>query len=130
MSDFLEMFKGIVFTILLILALVSGCAYVVPKYNVYRATMTGEAEVKLAELNRRILVFEAEAKKDSAKLYAEAEIERAKGVAEANNIIGKSLRDNENYLRWLWISELSNTQNQVIYVPTEAGLPILEAGKR
>lgn len=49
---------------------------------------------------------------------------------KANEIIGDSLKDNEAYLRWLWIEELSTTQNQVIYVPTESGLPILEAGKR
>lgn len=36
---------------------------------------------------------------------------------------------NEGYLRYLWIDKLG-AGNQVIYVPTEAGLPILEAGKR
>ena len=30
----------------------------------------------------------------------------------------------------LWIENLDKGQNSVIYIPTEAGLPILEAGKR
>ena len=63
-------------------------------------------------------------------MLADAEIARAVGVAKANKIIGDSLKDNEQYLRYLWIDSLQQTQNQIIYVPTEAGLPILEAGKR
>lgn len=89
----------------------------------------GEAEYARAEQNRRIKVLEAQALKDSAKLQAEAEVERAKGVAEANKIIGDSLKDNEQYLRYLWINGLNDGKNDVIYVPTEAGLPILEAGR-
>ena len=93
------------------------------------AKKTGESELARAEQNRQITVLEAQAKKDSASLLAQAEIERAKGVAEANKIIAGSLQGNEAYLRYLWIDKLSDNQN-VIYVPTEAGLPILEAGKR
>lgn len=103
-----------------------GC----PQYRVYEQGMEGEAELKRAEQNRQIAVNEAEAKRDAAKMLAEAEIERAKGVAEANKIIGESLKDNESYLRYLWVQGLQDGSNSVIYVPTEAGLPILEAGKR
>ena len=57
---------------------------------------------------------------------------RAKGVAQANQIIGESLKNNESYLRYLWITEVANNQKgaTVVYVPTEANMPILEAGKR
>ena len=41
---------------------------------------------------------------DSAKLLADAEVERAKGVAQANAIIGDSLKNNEEYLRYLYIN--------------------------
>lgn len=101
-----------------------------PKYRVWSATMQGEAEFAQAEQNRRISVLEAEAKLEAAKSLAAAEVERARGVAQANAIIGESLRNNESYLRWLWIENLDKGGNSVIYVPTEAGLPILEAGKR
>ncbi len=92
--------------------------------------MEGAAELAQAEQNRKITVLEAEAKLESAKSLAAAEVERARGVAEANRIIGESLKDNEAYLRWQWIQNLESGSNSVIYVPTEAGLPILEAGKR
>jgi regulator of protease activity HflC (stomatin/prohibitin superfamily) len=101
-----------------------GC----PQYNVYQQQLAGEAELKRAEQNRQIAIQEARAKLESAKMLGDAEVERAKGVSEANRIIGDSLRGNEGYLRYLWIQGLQTNQMQVVYVPTEAGLPILEAG--
>ena len=59
----------------------------------------------------------------------QADIERAKAAAEANRIIGESLKDNEEYLRYIWIKGLQEGKGERIYIPTEAGLPILEAGK-
>lgn len=106
-----------------------GC----PQYTVYERTLTGQAELKQAEWNRQIKIKEAEAAQESAKHLAQAEIERAKGVAEANRIIGASLHDNEDYLRYLWIHNLESAEKngtQVIYVPTEANLPILEASRK
>ena len=50
-------------------------------------------------------------------------------MAKANEIIGGSLKGNEEYLRYLWIDNLEKGNNSVIYVPTEAGLPILEANR-
>lgn len=104
----------------------------IPQYNVWQKELAGQAELKQAEWNRQITIREAEAKEEAAKALSKAEIERAKGVAEANKIIGNSLKGNEGYLRYLWIEGLKEADNsgQVIYVPTEAGLPILEAGKR
>ena len=52
------------------------------------------------------------------------------GGASANKIIGDSLKDNEAYLRYLWINNLEDAQDRtVVYIPTEADLPILEAGR-
>lgn len=62
-----------------------------------------------------------------AEKDAEISIAKAKGVAESNKIIAGSIT--ENYLRYLWIEGLQNTEKQVIYVPTEANLPVLEAGR-
>lgn len=103
-----------------------GC----PQYSIYEQRLSGEAELAKATYNRQIKVKEAEAAKESATLLAQGEIERAKGVAEANRIIGRSLEGNESYLRYLWIHNLGEGKNETIYIPTEAGLPILEAGKR
>lgn len=98
--------------------------------KVFSKEMSGKAELREAEWSRQIAVEEAKALKESATLKAEAEVERAKGVSQANAIISDSLKGNEEYLRYLWIDQLTNNQNQVIYIPTEAGLPLLEAGKR
>jgi len=104
--------------------------FIAPKYRVWSAEQTGMAEFVQAEQNRKIAVLEAESKLEAAKSLALAEVERAKGVAEANKIIGESLKNNDAYLRWQWIQNLEEGNNAVIYIPTEAGLPILESGKR
>ncbi len=103
-----------------------GC----PKYSVWQQEMSGKADLAKAEWNRQIAVREAEAKKESAKYNADAEIIRAGGVAEANKIIGSSLKGNESYLRYLWIQGLQDGSSEIIYIPTEANLPILEATRK
>ncbi len=116
--------------ITLILVIIFGMMYGCPQYNVWQKGLEGEAQLAQATANRKIAVQEAEAKREAAVMLAAAEIERAKGVAEANRIIGDSLKGNDAYLRYLWIHNLEVGNNAVIYIPTEAGLPILEAGKR
>lgn len=44
-----------------------------------------------------------------------------------SDLIGDSLSGNEGYLRYLWIQGLQTNQMQVVYVPTEANLPIMES---
>lgn len=115
---------GVIFAVILVFFL-SMTYY--PKYNVYTEKENGEAELARQSYAKQVAVQEAQAKLDSAKLLAEAEVERAKGVAQANAIIGDSLRNNETYLRYLFINNLENTKDQIIYIPTETGLPILES---
>jgi hypothetical protein len=98
-------------------------------YGVWSQRKEGEAELARAESNRQIKTLEAKSTEESAKYLAQAEIIRAQGVAEANKIIGQSLKENEAYLRYLWINGLQHGGNQIIYVPTEANLPILEASR-
>lgn len=111
-----------------------------PKYTVYKKELNGKAMLKEAEWSKKILIIEAKAQEAAslmqakaritlAKAEGEAEIQRAKATAQANRIIGKSLKDNEAYLRYLWIQGLHDGKGERIYIPTEAGLPILEAGK-
>lgn len=116
---------------LLVILVAAGGLYGCPRYSVYQQRLTGEAELARASYNRQVAVQEAEAKKAAATDLADAEVIRAQGVAKANAIIGDSLRNNEAYLRYLWITDVTGTREpSVIYVPTEAGIPILEAGKR
>jgi regulator of protease activity HflC (stomatin/prohibitin superfamily) len=94
---------------------------------VWQQSLAGKAELQKAEYTRQVAVLEAQAKKDSAQLNADSEIIRAGGVAKANQIIGDSLKDNREYLQYLYITGLeegSNKGNVTIYVPTEGGMPV------
>ena len=102
-------------------------AVVGPLYNVWAQSLQGKAELQKAEYTRQVVVLEAQAKKDSAQQLADAEIIRAGGVAKANEIIGNSLKDNREYLQYLYITgieEGSQKGNVTIYVPTEGGMPV------
>jgi len=105
------------------------CMYLYPKYNVYAQRLQGEALLAHAQAAKEVAVAEAKAKMEAADMLSQAEIKRAEGVAKANQIIGESLKNNEGYLRYLWINNLEANNPTVIYVPTEAGLPIMEAGR-
>jgi regulator of protease activity HflC (stomatin/prohibitin superfamily) len=117
-----------------VLIVVVGVLVGLPTYNVYRKQMAGKAAYEQAVQDRRIRVLEAQAALDSARLTAQAEVERARGTNEANRIMAQSLGGPENYLRWAYIDMLKETADQqdrqIIYIPTEAGMPILEAGQR
>ncbi|MEM6266861.1 MAG: membrane protease subunit [Pseudomonadota bacterium] len=121
---------GILFLLLVVVGGGLGSCAAYNSVRVWNAETAGEAELAQARQNRQIATLEAEAKLESAKLLAKAEIERAKGVAEANRIVADGLGGPEGYLRYLYIENLSQSQGQIIYVPTEGGLPVLEAGKR
>ena len=116
--------------IVLIILILWGLFFGGRIYNVWAEKKKGQAELARAEYNRHITVYEAEAQMEAAKHLAQAEIERSRGVAKANKIIGDSLKNNESYLRYLWITNLDHSAKEVIYVPTEANIPIMEAGKR
>jgi regulator of protease activity HflC (stomatin/prohibitin superfamily) len=130
MNEFAIGLIAVTFSIFLAVCGAFGLCAIYSEYNLWASALSGEAELKQADWNRQISVREAQAKMDASKLLAQAEVERAKGVAQANQIIGNSLKGNEDYLRYLWIDSLQQTKDQVIYVPTEGQLPILEAGKR
>lgn len=121
--------SGITAVILLFTLSLWGC----PQYNVYQQRMEGESLLAHSEYAKKVQVQDALGKLEAAKSLADAEIERARGVAQANKIIGDSLKNNEDYLRYLWIHNLDEAEkqgSQIIYVPTEANLPILEATRR
>jgi len=101
-----------------------GC----PQYNVYQQRKEGEASLAHAQSSKEVAVAEAKAKMESAAYNAQADTIRAHGIARSNQIIGNSLKNNQEYLQWLWIDELKTTQNQVIYIPAgQMGIPIMEA---
>lgn len=104
-----------------------GC----PRYSVYQQNLQGKAELARASQNRQIKIQESMAKFEAAVYDKQADSTRAVGVAISNHIIGSSLKGNYEYLQWLWITETAtkDVDKEVIYVPTEAKIPIMEAGR-
>lgn len=100
-----------------------GC----PQYKVYSARKEGEAQLAHAQSSKEVQVCESKGKMEAARYECEADIIRATGAAKANKIIDSSLTT--MYLHYLWLQSLQNNDADVIYVPTEANLPILEASR-
>ena len=112
--------------VVVVTAIVGGMMAVIPRYNVWSKGLNGEAQLREAEYSKQILVREAEAKLEAEKLNALAEIERAKGMAEAMEI--ENGRLTETYIKYLWVRGMADNDN-IVYIPTEAALPILEINR-
>ena len=97
--------------------------YGIPVYNVWQQEMSGKDEMAKAEQNRKILVEEAKTKLEAEKLNAQAEVERAKGIAEAMKVENGTL--NSTYNQYLFIRTLEKLADkgslpQIIYIPQES----------
>ena len=105
--------------LMLILVMMAGC----PPYAVWEQRLTGEAELRRAEENRKILVEQARAERDSAALRA-----------EAIGIVGQAAKDFPEYRYQEFLGAFgealqSDKVEQIIFVPTEANIPVTEAGR-
>jgi regulator of protease activity HflC (stomatin/prohibitin superfamily) len=115
-----------------VIVLIASMMFGLPRYNVWQQEMAGKAEMAKAEQNRRILVEEAKAKLEAEKLNAQAEIERAKGMAEAMKVENGTL--SETYNQYLFIRTLEKLADkgdlpQIIYVPSNGLLPVMDINK-
>ena len=116
-----------ILAVILFFGFVGFVMWGLPQYTVYKQELNGKADLKEAEWSRQIAVEEAKAEKESALLKKEADIIRAEGVAASNEIIAESLTP--QYITWKWVEGLHDGSSEVIYVPTEGNLPILEANR-
>lgn len=100
-----------------------------PKWRVWAAHQAGLADLQQARNEQQIQVASAQSRLDAAALNKKAAIVEAEAVSAQIQAIGDQLRQHDLFLRWQWIKmmEEHGTASSVIYVPTEAGLPILEA---
>jgi regulator of protease activity HflC (stomatin/prohibitin superfamily) len=119
--------NGIIVLLLAGAIVVAGSFWFFPQYGVWQQSLAGKAELQKAEFTRQVAVLEAQAKMDSAAKLAEAEVARAKGVAQANKIIGDSLKGNNDYLSYLWITGLeegNKNGNKTVYlIPSQGNIP-------
>jgi len=109
--------------------LIGGLAFGLPQYGVYTKSLNGKAQLMEAEYTRQTAVLEAQAKLDSAEKLKQVRITEAQGIAEANRIIGASLKNNPEYLTFLQIQNIqegAEKGNKTYFVaPNQAGVPVL-----
>ena len=122
--------KAVIGLIALILILVAMAMYILPKYNVWKRQLGGEALLREQEYAKQIMVEQAKAELESSKLLREAEVERARGVAESMEIISEKLEQNESYLQYLAIQaqiKMAESPNHTtVYIPVGAnGIPLI-----
>lgn len=104
-----------------VLVVVAAFMFIGPVYGVWQQRLSGEAKLARAQQERQILVTQAQAEKDAARLRADA-------IA----IVGQAAKDFPQYREQEFMASFGEALreghvNQIVYVPTEANIPILEA---
>ncbi len=118
--------SAVVITLLLTLVVLGGAAFMfwfLPTYGVWQAGLSGKAALMRAEQEKQIQIEQAKAELESAKLRAEA-------IA----IVGEASKKYPEYRTQEFIGAFgeaiqSGAIDQIIYVPTEANIPIVEASR-
>ena len=120
--------KSIVILVVAAMIGIGGLMAGLPIYSVWQQEQSGKAALAKATQDRQIKIQEAQAMKESAKFFAEAEVIRARGVAEANKIIGSGLKGNDEYLRYLWIQAMGDKDDKAtVYIPVgNDGIPLMK----
>lgn len=95
----------------------------IPPYRLWQQGLEGAASMRRAEQTRHILVIQAQAEADAAVL-------RAQAIAT----VGKASQDFPQYRQQEFIGAFAEALHsgriqQIVYVPTEAMIPIMEAGR-
>ena len=122
---------GIILGVLSFILLIAICMWTFPQYGVYQQGLSGKAKLREAEFSKQVQIEQAKADLESATLWADAEVERAKGVAESTEIISEQLQMNEAYLQYLAIQaqmSMANSPNHTtIYIPSGInGIPVVK----
>lgn len=107
----------------LLLSTVLGLMFGVPKWSAWKQGVKGSGELQKAESSRRIIVEQARAERDAAELQAEA-------IA----IVGEAAQKYPEYREQQFMIAFGNAVEQgdvkLIFVPTEANVPILVSPDR
>ncbi len=117
---------GVGFIVKCILGLLLGIfilTMTMPLYSVYSAKMAGEAALARANQEKQIIISHAQAEKDAATLTADA----IRTVGEAAQKYPE-YREQE-YIKAFSLAMENGRIDQIVYVATEAGIPILESSR-
>jgi hypothetical protein len=116
--------------VFLFVAIVLWFMFGYPFWSVWASKKSGQAELSQANFAEQVAIAQARARLSAAEMNKEAEIVEADAISQSIATIGDALEKNPSYNRFQWIKMMEKGNNATIYVPTEANLPILEAGKR
>lgn len=110
-----------VLTAALVVMVIIGMLIGIPQYNVWRMQLAGEGALKYAEQQRQVLV-------QQAKAEAEAAVMRAQAI----HTVGAAAKQYPEYRYQEFIGAFAEALHQgkisqIIYVPTEHSIPIVEA---
>jgi hypothetical protein len=121
----IAMIAGVVIiVVILLVGALFGFLVIGKHYRVWSMEMEGKGILLQANYERQAIVAQAQAERDSATLRA-----------EAIGIVGQAAKDFPEYRNQEFIGAFAKAVengniSQIIYVPTEANIPIMEAGKR
>lgn len=106
--------------VVLAVAVIAGAMIGIPKYGVWQQGLRDQATLARAEQERKILVEQAKAEEEAAAI-------RARAIA----IVGQAAKDFPEYRLQEFMGAFAEalqagTISQIIYVPTEANIPVME----
>lgn len=115
--------KTVISSIASAIAFIILCMWIYPQYNVWSSKLAGEALLAKATQERQIQIEQAK-----------AELESAQYRADAIAVVGAATAEFPEYRKAEFIGAFAEalqngTIDQIIYIPTEAGIPITEAGR-
>ncbi len=73
------------------IVIIGGLMAIVPVYSVWSAGQAGRAALNHADFERQVQVVNAQANVQAQTYNADAEVARARGVAQSNDIIKNSI---------------------------------------
>ena len=111
-------------TLTALVALIFAIVAVSTTFDVWRREKAGTARLRQAEQERRILVVQAQAE-------AEAAVLRARAIETVGAAAQRFPEYREQEFMGAFAEAIQTNRNlQLVYVPTEAAIPIVEAGRR
>lgn len=119
--------KALAGSVLFIVAVSLAVGIIQPRINLHKANTEKKAVIAEQKAKSEAAEFAATSKVTQAEAKGKARVIDAKALAKSQAIINATLTP--EYLRYLYIESISDNENQIIYVPTESGLPITEAGR-
>jgi len=88
------------------------------------ATSLGKQILLKSQSSKQAKIEEAKADYESAKLDAQTREIEADAKANTIKVVSKAIRENPEYLKYQLIESMKGKDR--IYIPTEAGIPIIE----